>query len=114
MFDLAENLRDIVRVSDHSPTHFRNPKILLKKTGNFTTEIVNKEDFVGPNTFYHPKRFVFCLVEEIFIYFRDFFYDLEMIARDSPAFFRAIGQLYVCGIQNDLRVYPQARNFETF
>jgi len=39
------------RRSDHSPTHFRNPKIRWENTRNFSTEIVNTEDFCDPKLF---------------------------------------------------------------
>ena len=62
--------RPLFRImTDHSQTHFRNPKIRLKKTGQFTTEIVNKHDFVGPTIFITLNVFeLFSSKNNLFIF----------------------------------------------
>ena len=62
---------------DHSPTHFRNPDKFPKFTELFSIEIMNIENFLWSETFQQPKYFWTFLVEENFIYFRDFSYELE-------------------------------------
>ena len=50
---------------------------------------MNKRNFVGPNIFYHPKRFVFFLIEKkskIFFETNFFRKDIENIFRDQKMF----------------------------
>ena len=61
----------------HQPT-FEIRTFMKNKRIFFSTEITNTGKFCDQGKFRHSKSFPIFLIEEKFIYFRDFLYDLEI------------------------------------
>ena len=64
--------------TDHSPTYFRNPKKSSRQNAAFLKEIFWKRMDFRSNIFSTPKQFCNFSHRRKIIYFRDFFYDLEI------------------------------------